>query len=131
MRPHLFCMLSCWSKGLGVVAVVVVLLLCGAKALSFDTKHSNLSAFELPILCKLLWSSQAFLEILWRGLRRVAPGAALSSLASAHPVRSPKREVCRKFATFQLIQHISTSFNSSLFRFRESLFYKASCLFEL
>lgn len=29
---------------------------------------------------------EAFLELLWRGLRRVAPGAALSSLASAHPV---------------------------------------------
>ena len=31
---------------------------------------------------------EAFLELLWRGLRRVAPGAALSSLASAHPVLS-------------------------------------------
>eukprot|EP00435_Cladocopium_sp_Y103_P043708 s823_g12.t1 len=29
--------------------------------------------------------NEAFLELLWRGLRRVAPGAALSSLASAHP----------------------------------------------
>ena len=32
--------------------------------------------------------SKAFLEVLWRGLRRVAAGAALSSLASAHPVRA-------------------------------------------
>ena len=29
--------------------------------------------------------NEAFLELLWRGLRRVAPGAALCSLASAHP----------------------------------------------